>query len=195
MLVPDAIGRIELDTTQIQGVSLDGLEQHSHVWISFLFHTNTNTARLSGMNAAPTPGKGGRPPRRKVFPAKVAPPALGGRRVGVFSTRSPHRPNPVGLTLVRLERVDCRRGVLHVSGLDLVNGTPVIDIKPYMPRMLRAWWARALLSRSQGPCVCVVALQRTMRCRRRHAQRGCVITGRSAPPWRSRRRQRQRSKS
>lgn len=133
MLVPDAVGRIELDTTQIQGVSLDGLQQHSHVWISFLFHTNTNTARLSGMNA-PKPGKDGRPPRRKVFPAKVAPPALGGRRVGVFSTRSPHRPNPVGLTLVRLERVDTRRGVLHVSGLDLVNGTPVIDIKPYMPR-------------------------------------------------------------
>ena len=68
---------------------------------------------------------------------KLAGLRVGGRRVGVFSTRSPHRPNPVGLTLLRLEGVDLKRGVLHVSGLDLVNGTPIIDIKPYMPRKMR----------------------------------------------------------
>ena len=145
LLVPDAVGRIELDTSRIQGVSLDGLQEHSHVWVSFLFHTNTNTVRLSALDdgdkpAAATTKKRRRKnakPKRKVFPAKVAPPALGGRRVGVFSTRSPHRPNPVGLTLLRLEGVDLKRGVLHVSGLDLVNGTPIIDIKPYMPRKMR----------------------------------------------------------
>lgn len=61
---------------------------------------------------------------------KVLPPRSEEKR-GVFATRSPHRPNPIGITAVRLERVDGR--ILHVSDLDLVDGTPVLDIKPYVP--------------------------------------------------------------
>lgn len=61
---------------------------------------------------------------------KVLPPRSERKR-GVFATRSPHRPNPIGMTAVRLLRVEGR--VLHVDGLDLVDGTPVIDIKPYLP--------------------------------------------------------------
>lgn len=67
----------------------------------------------------------------------VRPPRLGGnQRVGVFATRSPFRPNPIGLSSVRLERVemDSERGpLLHIVGADLVDGTPIYDIKPYLP--------------------------------------------------------------
>ena len=67
----------------------------------------------------------------------VRPPRLGGNvRMGVFATRSPFRPNPIGLSCVRLERVDLtdpRGPVLHVAGADLMDGTPIYDIKPYIP--------------------------------------------------------------
>ena len=59
------------------------------------------------------------------------PPRLNGSRKGVFATRSPHRPNPIGLSLVRLDAVRGRS--LHLSGIDLVDGTPILDIKPYLP--------------------------------------------------------------
>ena len=52
---------------------------------------------------------------------------------GVFSTRSPKRPNPIGFSLVRLEKVDIESGILHLSGIDAFDGTPVLDIKPYLP--------------------------------------------------------------
>ena len=55
-----------------------------------------------------------------------------GKRVGIFSTRTPHRPNPIGLTLARLERISGNQ--IEVSGLDLVSGTPILDIKPYIPK-------------------------------------------------------------
>ncbi|XP_017273946.1 tRNA (adenine(37)-N6)-methyltransferase [Kryptolebias marmoratus] len=89
--------------------ALLGLDQYSHVWIIFLFHKN------------------GRPSSR----AKVKPPRLDGRRVGVYSTRSPHRPNALGLTLARLEGVT--GDTLHLSDIDMIEGTPVLDIKPYIP--------------------------------------------------------------
>ncbi|NP_001089297.1 uncharacterized protein LOC734345 [Xenopus laevis] len=89
--------------------SLIGLEQFSHVWIVFVFHKN---GRLS-------------------CKAKVQPPRLNGAKTGVFSTRSPHRPNAIGLTLVRLEKVE--GSTLYLSGIDIIHGTPVVDIKPYIP--------------------------------------------------------------
>ena len=88
--------------------SLQGLDAYSHVWIIFHFHLNSN----------------------KGVKAKVKPPRLG-VKTGVFSTRSPHRPNPVGLTLAKLESVD--GDTLTVSGIDIVDGTPIVDIKPYIP--------------------------------------------------------------
>ncbi|XP_057364431.1 tRNA (adenine(37)-N6)-methyltransferase-like [Daphnia carinata] len=88
--------------------SLKNLAEFSHVWIIFLFHKN------------------GRPFTKTM----VAPPRLGGARVGLFSTRSPHRPNPIGLTLAKLEKVE--GDTIHLCGLDLLDGTPIIDIKPYI---------------------------------------------------------------
>lgn len=92
-----------------------GLEQFSHVWLVWQF---------SGAV-------------REGWSATVRPPRLGGNtRVGVFATRSPFRPNPLGLSCVRLEAVEQRPGtgpVLVVRGADLMDGTPIYDIKPYIP--------------------------------------------------------------
>lgn len=95
--------------------ALRGIEDFSHIWIIWDF-SESHKNRWS-----PT----------------VRPPRLGGNtRVGVFATRSPFRPNPVGLSCVKLERVDFDKKngpVLIISGADLMNGTPIFDIKPYLP--------------------------------------------------------------
>ncbi len=92
-----------------------GLEQFSHIWLLWQF------SRAVRDSWSPT----------------VRPPRLGGNtRVGVFATRTPYRPNPIGLSCVRLERVELtgtRGPVLHVCGADLLDGTPIYDIKPYLP--------------------------------------------------------------
>ncbi|XP_066957651.1 tRNA (adenine(37)-N6)-methyltransferase [Macrobrachium rosenbergii] len=93
--------------------SLDGLEEYSYVWVMFIFDQN---------------GEG---PKGSHSKSKVAPPRLNGERIGVFATRSPHRPNPLGLTLAKLEKVE--GNCVYLSGLDILDGTPVIDIKPYIP--------------------------------------------------------------
>ncbi|XP_006143774.1 tRNA (adenine(37)-N6)-methyltransferase isoform X2 [Tupaia chinensis] len=85
-----------------------GLEQFSHVWILFVFHKNGHLS----------------------CKAKVQPPRLNGAKTGVFSTRSPHRPNAIGLTLAKLEKVE--GGTIYLSGIDMIQGTPVLDIKPYI---------------------------------------------------------------
>ncbi len=90
-------------------LSLQGLEGFSHIWVQFIFHLNTSTR----------------------FHAKVHPPRLEGQTIGVFATRSPHRPNPIGLSLV--EMVELRNDRLILAGADLVDGTPILDIKPYLP--------------------------------------------------------------
>ncbi len=66
-----------------------------------------------------------------VLRAKVRPPRLDGQKVGVFATRSPHRPCPIGLTLAKLERIE--GDTLHLTGIDLIDGTPILDVKPYIP--------------------------------------------------------------
>jgi tRNA-Thr(GGU) m(6)t(6)A37 methyltransferase TsaA len=119
LLAPHARGRILLDSLNVGAAldAVDGLEHFSHIWVVFVFHLNTLSKKTS---------------------SKIAPPALGGRKVGVLATRSPHRFNPVGITLVRLNGIrTVRRGdsmvaCLDISGLDLVDGTPVLDIKPYV---------------------------------------------------------------
>jgi len=62
---------------------------------------------------------------------KVSPPRLEGLKVGVFATRSPHRPNPIGLSIVKLDKIE--KSTLYLSGIDLIDGTPILDIKPYLP--------------------------------------------------------------
>ena len=102
-----------------------GIEAFSHIWIIFVFH--------SGM--------------RDNWKATVRPPRLGGnRRAGVFSTRSGFRPNPIGISAVRLEKIvrEKKETRLYLSGIDLMDGTPVLDIKPYLP------YADAILNASGG---------------------------------------------
>jgi tRNA-Thr(GGU) m(6)t(6)A37 methyltransferase TsaA len=100
--------QIELDRELIPAEALRGLASVSHVWILSWFDQCTSWR--------PT----------------VRPPRLGGTaRLGVFATRAPHRPNPIGLSLVRLIAVEDR--TLRVADLDLLDGTPVLDIKPHLP--------------------------------------------------------------
>ena len=94
--------------------ALRGLEDFSHIWLVWQF---------SGAV-------------RESWSPTVRPPRLGGNeRVGVFATRSPFRPNPIGLTCVKIERIEhTERGpIIHVLGADLRDGTPILDIKPYIP--------------------------------------------------------------
>lgn len=109
-LAPAARGVLELIAPFDQGDAVQGLEQVSHVWLLFLFHQALEDK-----------------PR-----LKVRPPRLGGNKsMGVFATRATHRPNGIGQSVVRLEGVEPER--LLLSGIDLLDGTPVLDIKPYVP--------------------------------------------------------------
>ena len=112
-LAPDARGEIELLSPYNHPDALEGLEGISHLWLTFVFH-----------EAMPDHTA---PPR-----LKVRPPRLGGnKKTGVFATRSTHRPNPVGLSVVKYDGV--RNGRIQISGIDLLDQTPVLDIKPYIP--------------------------------------------------------------
>ena len=114
-LVPQLRGRIVFEPAYRNPNAVRGLEDFSHLWLIWQF---------SGAV-------------RQDWSPTVRPPRLGGnRRMGVFATRSPFRPNAIGLSSVRLEEVrqDPVLGpVLEVSGADLVDGTPILDIKPYLP--------------------------------------------------------------
>ncbi|XP_043485153.1 tRNA (adenine(37)-N6)-methyltransferase [Leptopilina heterotoma] len=90
--------------------ALEGLHEFSHMWILFHFHRNESTH----------------------IRAKVAPPRLNGARTGVFSTRSPHRPCPIGLSLVKIIKIE--NNTIFFEGVDMVDQTPVLDIKPYIPQ-------------------------------------------------------------
>lgn len=94
--------------------AVEGLEQVSHIWVHFLFHQHVD----------------------KEPQLQVRPPRLGGnKKLGVFATRSSFRPNHLGQSLVALKAIETsEQGItLHVSGLDVLDGTPIIDIKPYLP--------------------------------------------------------------
>lgn len=111
-LCPSSWGILHFHRDYQNADMLRGLEGFSHVWLIFSFHQNLD------QGWTPT----------------VRPPRLGGnRRVGVFATRSTFRPNGLGLSVCRLEKVDLTNPPrLHLGGLDLVSGTPVFDVKPYL---------------------------------------------------------------
>lgn len=113
-LVPQAWGRVIFDAAFRGEDFLRGIEDFSHLWLIFQFHQ--------------APAKKGR--------GTVRPPRLGGNeRKGVFATRAPYRPNGIGLSVVELVKVDRSHPdgpVLEVRGVDLVNGTPILDVKPYV---------------------------------------------------------------
>jgi tRNA-Thr(GGU) m(6)t(6)A37 methyltransferase TsaA len=102
-----ATARIELYPGRNFEHALDDLTGWERIWVLFWFHLNSS------------------------WRPKVLPPRSASGRKGLFATRSPHRPNPLGLSVVRLERIDGL--TLHVRDVDMVDGTPVLDIKPYVP--------------------------------------------------------------
>jgi tRNA-Thr(GGU) m(6)t(6)A37 methyltransferase TsaA len=127
-LAPRARGTVRLLDDVLAGgasAALEGLAGFSHCVLLFAFHEN-QASRAAAKGALCTVLFTSLTPS-----LAVAPPRLGGERFGVFATRSPHRPNPVGLSVVRVEGVES--SCLHVSGCDLLDGTPVLDIKPYIP--------------------------------------------------------------
>lgn len=111
-LVHAALATLELLPPYNCAEAVDGLEDCSHIWLLFLLH------QIPAGHWQPM----------------VRPPRLGGNeRRGVFATRSPFRPNRIGLSAVRLERIVINNGVvLHLSGIDVLDATPVLDIKPYV---------------------------------------------------------------
>ncbi|HBV91059.1 MAG TPA: tRNA (N6-threonylcarbamoyladenosine(37)-N6)-methyltransferase TrmO [Pantoea sp.] len=113
-LVQDGGGELHLQPPYNQPEAVRGLEAFSHLWLLFVFHQ--------------TMAGGWRP--------TVRPPRLGGNaRMGVFATRSTFRPNPIGMSLVELKgiRIEKQQVILQLGSLDLVDRTPVVDIKPYLP--------------------------------------------------------------
>jgi tRNA-Thr(GGU) m(6)t(6)A37 methyltransferase TsaA len=109
-LVKSAVATLELLPPFNMPDAVRGLEDFSHVWIIFLFHQSA----------------------REQWKATVRPPRLGGNeRVGVFASRSNFRPNPIGLSVVELQEIEGT--TLKLGGGDFLDGTPVLDIKPYIP--------------------------------------------------------------
>lgn len=115
-LVPELVGKIVFEPEYRDPEALRGITGYTHLWLVWEFSEMIREGKWS-----PT----------------VRPPRLGGNtRVGVFATRSPNRPNPIGLSSVRLlsvEKTENEGTVLLVSGADLMDGTPIYDIKPYLP--------------------------------------------------------------
>ncbi len=116
-LVPEIMGRIVFEPEFREADALRGIENYSYLWLLWQFSEV---------------------PEGKWSPL-VRPPRLGGNmKVGVFATRSPFRPNPIGLSSVKIEQIELYTDegpVITVSGVDLMDGTPIYDIKPYLPHV------------------------------------------------------------
>jgi tRNA-Thr(GGU) m(6)t(6)A37 methyltransferase TsaA len=113
-LIPEAEAIVEILPPYNRAEAFRDIEGYSHLWLLFVFHATA----------------------RKRWKPTVRPPRLGGnQRVGVFASRSPFRPNPIGLSVVRLLDLDLSKQQirLKIGGVDLLDGTPVLDIKPYIP--------------------------------------------------------------
>ena len=113
-LIDELVGKIVFEKEYRDPSALKGLEQFSHIWLIWEFSQA----------------------KRDTWSPTVRPPRLGGnKRMGVFATRSPFRPNPIGLSSVKLKEIAIEKEgpVLYVTGADLMNGTPIFDIKPYIP--------------------------------------------------------------
>lgn len=134
-LVTAATGQIELLPPYNHPDAVDGLDNCSHIWLQFVFHEC----------------------QKQGWKNKVRPPRLGGNeKMGVFATRTTHRPNALGLSVVKLDSIDkdSKGVILNVSGLDLIDGTPIVDIKPYIPysdSLMDAQYAFAQQAPSEMP--------------------------------------------
>lgn len=111
-LAPSLSGQVVLEKEFRSQDALRGLENFDYLWLIWGFNLNRETSATH---------------------LTVRPPRLGGNaRVGVFASRSPFRPNPLGLSSVKISSVDCASGIIDVLGADLADGTPIFDIKPYI---------------------------------------------------------------
>ena len=111
-LVKSALGKIVFEPEYKNSDALRGLDEYSHLWLIWQFSESV----------------------RSSWSPTVRPPRLGGNtRVGVFATRSPFRPNSMGLSCVKIESIDFANTEIYVSGVDMLDGTPIFDIKPYLP--------------------------------------------------------------
>ena len=130
----DVEGVIEFVAPYDQPAAFEGLEGFSHLWLIWQFHQNRELKKVAddenvdhdGSNESFVP---------EPFRPQIRPPRLGGNeKIGVFASRSMYRPAPLGLSVVRLDRIEVvdARVRLHIIGADLVDGTPLIDIKPYV---------------------------------------------------------------
>ncbi len=124
-IVNSVVSELIINSEWQPELALQGLDGFSHMWIIFVFHKNSDSR----------------------YHAKVHPPRLEGESIGVFATRSPHRPNPIGLSLVQIKEIQKDR-ILFYGG-DLVEGTPVLDIKPYLTHFeskpdAKAGWSAAV---------------------------------------------------
>ena len=136
-LVDELTGRIVFEKPFRQSEAVRGMEDFDYLWLIWEF-SGIHKAQSSKLNAQSSSQSEAAKPSAKLNAQSltVRPPRLGGnRRMGVFATRSPFRPNPLGLSCVRLDRVeeDPQLGpVIYVRGADLMDGTPIFDIKPYV---------------------------------------------------------------
>jgi len=134
-LVKSAWGKIKLKKDFRLEQSLIGLEGFSHLWIVFVFHYQTN----------------------KDWKPSVRPPRLGGaKKIGVLASRSPHRPNPIGLSVVKLKKIEKTKfeTIIHIEGHDFLEGAPVLDIKPYIAysdalKKSSSGWANAKIKKTK----------------------------------------------
>jgi tRNA-Thr(GGU) m(6)t(6)A37 methyltransferase TsaA len=99
-------------------LSLEGFQGFSHVWVIVHLHENSHLTKANNNQS---------------IKVRIRAPRLQGGKTGMYSTRTPHRHNSIGLSLAKIERVDLDKGELLVSQLDFVNGTPILDVKPYIP--------------------------------------------------------------
>lgn len=135
LLAPSARGRLRILSPFDKAYAFEGIEHASHLWLIFGFHKAEH----------------------KKDRLKVRPPRLGGNKnMGVFATRSTHRPNNLGLSVVRFEGVSLVDALyLNVSGIDLLDGTPVYDIKPYLPYSDNVIGASHALAQDASPSLSV----------------------------------------
>ncbi len=129
-LVAQAWGELRMRPPFNQYDAVKELEHCSHIWVQFVFHQNKHSK----------------------WRPKVRPPRLGGNQsVGVFATRSPYRPNPIGLSVVELLSIEHNKDevTLRIQGVDILDKTPVLDIKPYVPYSDRVQNAKNSLASSE----------------------------------------------
>jgi tRNA (adenine37-N6)-methyltransferase len=148
-LVSAAKGQILLQGAANNAELVRGLAQFSHLWLLFVFHGNENPNTTE-----------------QAWKPLVRPPRLGGNeKIGVLASRSTFRPNPIGMSVVKLDAVESidQQTRLHISALDLLNGTPIIDIKPYLPYSdaiidAQAGFAQQAPTKSLSVCFSTAAL-------------------------------------